>query len=181
MSDVYFLKGQKIGLRAMRREDLPVYQEWLNSKDVTKYLEMGWRPYSERDLEAVYKEAVGATSAIVFVVCDLKTDKPIGTAGLYFLHWPGRRAQYRILLGKPEKYGKGIGTEVTRLILKHGFERLNMNTIYLGVNAENAGAIKAYEKCGFVHEGTQREFIYNNGRYYDCVNMSILARDYFKT
>ncbi len=177
MDNTYFLSSKRIGLRTLTRDDMPVYQGFLNNKDVTKYLEMGWRPYTEKDLEVTYQEANNASSALVFAVCDIKTNKLIGTAGLYFLHWPGRRAQYRILLGKPEIYGKGFGSEVTNLIIKHGFERLNLNTIYLGVNAENKGAIRSYEKCGFVHEGVQRAFIYNDGRYYDCVNMSILAND----
>lgn len=179
MTEQYFLKGTKIGLRAMRRDDLDLYQNWLNDAAVTKYLEMGWRPSTTQDIEDVYSEATDGKSAIVFVICDLKKDKPIGTCGFYFLHWPGRRAQYRILIGDSAFHGKGVGTEVNRLMLKHGFERLNFHTIYLGVNAENEGAVKSYEKVGFVHEGRHRDFVYNDGRYYDSLSMSILAPEYF--
>jgi RimJ/RimL family protein N-acetyltransferase len=175
----YFLRGKKTGLRAMTREDLKLYQGWLNNKAVTEYLEMGWRPYTEQDLEDVYQEAIAGKS-IVFVVCDLKSGQAIGTAGFYFIHWPGRRAQYRILLGEPSFYGKGYGTEVNALLLEYGFNRLNLNTIYLGVNAENKNAIKSYLNVGYKEEGRQRDFVYNNGRYYDSIAMSILAKDYNK-
>ncbi len=176
----YFLTGDKVGLRAMRREDLPTYQNWLNDKVVTEYLEMGWGPYSEVDLEATYQETLDNKKAMVFVICDLKTGKPIGTAGLYLIHWPGRRAQYRILIGDRNYLGKGIGTAVNKMIVKHGFERMNLNTIYLGVNAENIGAFKSYENAGFIKDGVHREFVYNNGRYYDSIAMSILRSDYLK-
>lgn len=180
MSEEYFIKGKKIGLRAFRRDDLDLYAHWLNDKAVTKYLEMGWRPTTPQDLEAVYTEATDGKSAIVFVVCDLKNDQPIGTTGFYFLHWPGRRAQYRILIGDSSYHGKGVGSEVNALMVQHGFERLNLHTIYLGVNADNEGAIKSYEKAGYKHEGRHRDFVYNHGRYYDSLSMSILSTDYFK-
>ncbi len=176
----YFLTGDKVGLRPMSREDLPLCQNWYNNPDVTRYLEMGWRPSSPADLEAVYKEATEDKNAVVAVVCDKETGKAIGTVGLYLILWPGRRAQFRILLGEPELFGNGFGTEATKLIVDYGFKRLNLATIYLGVNAENAGAVKAYKKAGFVEEGRQRQFIYNNGRFYDCLMMSILRQDYLK-
>lgn len=179
MTNNYFITGEKVGLRAFEKSDLEIYAKWLNDKAVTKYLEMGWRPVTDKDLEAVYMEATDGKSAIVFVVCDLETHKPIGTTGFYFLHWPGRRAQYRILIGESAAHGKGFGSEVNKLMVKHGFERLNFHTIYLGVNAENTGAIKSYEKAGYIHEGRHRDFVYNDGKYYDSLSMSILSSDYF--
>lgn len=176
----YFLKGEKVGLRAMTRDDLAFYKNWLSNKDVTQYLEMGWRPSTEKDLETTYQQAIDGQNTIVFVVCDLKTDQPIGTTGLYLISWPCRRAQFNILLGEPTFYGQGYGTETARLIVEYGFARLNLNTIYLGVNAENAGAIKSYENVGFVRDGIHRDFVYNNGRYYDSIAMSILKADYNK-
>jgi RimJ/RimL family protein N-acetyltransferase len=176
----YFLNGEKVGLRGMEREDLYIYKNWLNDKKVTRFLEMGWRPYTEKDLETMYQEAIDGQNAVVFVACDLKTHQPIGTAGLYLINWPGRRAQYRILIGDSSYFGKGCGTEINRLVVGHGFDRMNLNTIYLGVNAENKGAVKSYEKAGFIHDGVHRDFVYNNGRYYDSLAMSILKSDYEK-
>lgn len=176
----YFLKGKKVGLRAMTREDLKPYKNWLSDENVTRYLEMGWRPYTDKDLEATYQQATESQNTIIFVVCDIKTGQPIGTAGLYLISWPCRRAQFNILLGEPTFYGKGYGTETAQLIVQYSFERLNLNTIYLGVNAENVGAIKSYEKAGFIKDGVHRDFVYNNGRYYNSVAMSILKADYSK-
>ncbi len=177
---IYFLQGKKVGLRAMIREDMPLYKKWLSDKNVTQYLEMGWRPYTEKDLDSTYLQATESQNSIIFVVCDSATGQPIGTAGLYLISWTCRRAQFNILLGEPSFYSKGYGTEVADLIIKYAFERLNLNTIYLGVNTENLGAIKSYEKAGFIKDGVHREFVYNNGRYYDSVAMSILRADYNK-
>jgi ribosomal-protein-alanine N-acetyltransferase len=174
----YFLTGNKIGLRAMQRSDLLPYADWLANEEVTRYLEMGWRPIAEADLDSVYQEATSGRDAVVMMICEKESGRPVGTAGLYLLQWPCRRAQFRILLGEPDVYDRGYGTEATRLILDYGFAKLNLETIYLGVNAENVRAIKTYEKAGFVHEGRQRRFIYRNGQYYDCINMSVLRSEH---
>lgn len=175
--DSYFLIGKKVGLRGFHKEDLTLLSKWLCDQAVTQYLEMGAKPYTENDLDAVYKEAT-ASNAVVFTVCDLKSGKPIGTAGFYLINWQGRRTQYRILLGDADYLGKGYGTEVNKLLVEYGFSRLNMHTIYLGVNAENQGAYKSYLNAGFKEEGRQRDFVYNNGRYYDSICMSILSTEY---
>ncbi|MEK6858024.1 MAG: GNAT family protein, partial [Nanoarchaeota archaeon] len=71
--------------------------------------------------------------------------------------------------------------EVTKLLVQYAFDKLNLNKVYLGVNVENIGAVKSYEKTGFVHEGRLREEVYRNGRYYDVHKMSILRSEWLKT
>lgn len=175
---VFYLQGNKVGLRAFEKDDLVLYKKWLSDPEVTKYLEMGWQPYTDSALEAVYQEADNDPNSVVMTVCDLKTGQPLGTTGFYLINWPGKRAQHRILLGEPSFFGKGYGTETNKIMIEYGFNRLNLNTIYLGVNAENKGAIKSYLNAGFIEEGKQREFVYNNGQYYDSIFMSILAKDF---
>lgn len=175
---VYFIKGDKVGLRGFEHADLNVLKEWLKDADATYYLEMAFRPYSEQNLEAVYKDACENPNAVVFAVCDLETGQPIGTAGLYLITWTCRRAQYRIFIGESDYIGKGYGSEVNKLVAQYGFEKLNLHNIYLGVNAENEGAIKSYKNVGYVEEGRQRDFIFNNGRYYDCIAMSLLSHEF---
>lgn len=52
-----------------------------------------------------------------------------------------------------------------RLLLKHGFEALNLNRLDLLVYEDNPGAVRAYEKAGFVHEGRMREAEFSEGEY----------------
>jgi RimJ/RimL family protein N-acetyltransferase len=65
-----------------------------------------------------------------------------------------------------------------RLLLRVGFETLNLNRIFLQVDAENKGAIRAYEKAGFVHEGRWRQADYREGRYHDDLFMSVLRSEW---
>jgi RimJ/RimL family protein N-acetyltransferase len=173
-----FLRGAKLVLRAFARDDLEAYRRWLDDPRVTEYLEMGARPTREADCEAFWRLASESEDALVFAIVERKGGKVVGTCGLYLLQWICRRAQFNILIGEPSAWDKGYGSEAARLVLDYAFDKLNLNSVQLGVNADNARAVRSYEKVGFVHEGVRRQFIYRNGRYYDMVMMSVLRDEY---
>ena len=75
---------------------------------------------------------------------------------------------------------KGYGTEATQLALKFTFEELKLNRLELEVFSHNIRGIKAYEKAGFIKEGTLRQSLYMNNEYSDEVLMGMLQEDYFK-
>jgi RimJ/RimL family protein N-acetyltransferase len=176
-----FLRGQRVNLRGLRRDDMEHVRRWWDNAEATQYMETGARPATEPMLEAFYKSATENPNVVVFVVEDADTGQPIGTSGLFEIFWPGRRAEFRILIGEPSTFDKGYGTEATRMTVAYGFSRLNMEVIHLGVNASNARAVRAYEKAGFVKEGLRRKFVFARGVYHDAVVMSILREEYLAT
>lgn len=175
-----FLTGKSIFLRAFEKDDLRHLYNWINDPDVTRYMFMGDRPaVMERLLEA-WEAEVKRQTDIVFAIVHKKTKKVIGSTGLYSINSISRHAEFRVIIGETAYRGKGIGTEVTKLIINYAFDKLNLNKVWLGGNADNIGAIKSYEKSGFVKEGVLRQEIYRNGRYYDAVRMSILREEFKK-
>lgn len=48
----------------------------------------------------------------------------------------------------------------------------------IGAFAWNQGAIRLYEKLGFVHEGTRRDFFWHDGRYQDAVDLVTLEDEW---
>jgi RimJ/RimL family protein N-acetyltransferase len=64
-------------------------------------------------------------------------------------------------------WNKGYGTEAVELMVKYGFEMLNMHRIWLRVFERNKRAIRTYEKVGFIHEGQLRESDYKEGKYHN--------------
>jgi RimJ/RimL family protein N-acetyltransferase len=173
-----FLAGKRVLLRGLRREDMEHYRRWLDNPQATHFMESGWRPANERDLEDIYEQSTESNDTAAFVVVGRKSGKPVGCCGLYAIQWICRRADFRILIGEPSAWDKGLGSEAARLTVAYGFDKLNLETIYLGVNTENERAIKSYENAGFVSEGVRRKLIYRNGRYYDALMMSVLREEY---
>lgn len=96
-----------------------------------------------------------------------------GTASLFGIDPLARHAEAGISL-VPEVRGKGVGTEAMRQLVEFGFVRLNLRRIHLQAIASNAGALRSYEKAGFVVEGRLREHAWVRGGYEDIVLMGIL-------
>ncbi|MDD5547615.1 MAG: GNAT family protein [Candidatus Pacebacteria bacterium] len=180
MKDTMFLKGRSIFLRPVESADIPKIASWLNNPKITHFMFYGQLPMNLEQTGEFVMGQVRSPHNTVFVVCDLKSRKPIGYAGLYDIHLTAHKAEFRVLIGEQRFWGKGCGTEVTKLLTFYGFDRLNLNKVYLGVVADNQRAVKSYEKSGYVREGALREEVYRNSRYYDVVKMSILKKEYYK-
>ena len=71
-----------------------------------------------------------------------------------------------------------FGRQATILTLRHGFDHLNLNRIYLEVFETNPRAMKTYEAAGFTREGVLRQEIFKNGRYIDVIIMGILQSEW---
>jgi diamine N-acetyltransferase len=173
--------GERIRLRAIERDDIPRFVEWLNDPEViaglvinlpmaswdeTRWFEnLAQRPAEERPLALDMSLPDGGW-------------KHIGNVGLEGIEWMNRSAGFGIFIGEKSFWNQGYGTEATHLTLKHGFETLNLNRIFLHVYETNPRAIRAYEKVGFVKEGSMREARYHNGVYIDVLLMSILRSEW---
>lgn len=102
----------------------------------------------------------------------------LGEVVLNEIDWLNRSASFRIALASEKLFGKGYGTEATRLIIDFGFQTLKLHRIELEVYDFNPRAQHVYEKAGFVREGVRRDALLWNGRYQNAVIMSILEDEY---
>lgn len=184
MANNYFLKGEKIILQPFEIEKIAelacLIAKWVNDEIVTYYMFTGQKPQNSEQVAVDLKKQLESEKNVIFLVKDIKTQRLIGHAGLYDINSTARKSEFRILIGEKDFWGKGYGTEITELITYYGFDRLNLNRIYLGYTAENKGAAKAYEKAGYTYEGTLKGDIYRNSQYYDSIKMAVLRKDYYE-
>lgn len=89
-----------------------------------------------------------------------------------------RSARFRIGIFNRDYWDRGLGTEATRLVLRFGFEELNLHRIELRVIEYNLRAIRSYEKAGFIKEGIERETVFLDGQWHSDVRMAILEDEY---
>lgn len=102
----------------------------------------------------------------------------LGEAKLHSLNEHDMRARFAVGFYDSSKLGKGIGEEVTRLVLRYAFKELKLHRVDLRVLAYNARAIHCYQKCGFIIEGKERESAYVDGEWHDDFIMGLLAKDF---
>jgi len=172
--------GDRIRLRALKRDDLPLFVEWLNDREVTQGI-MQYLPFSIEDEEAWYEGMKKKPLEERPLVIEILTEdgwEPIGNCGLFNINWRIREGEFGIVIGAKDHWNKGYGTEALQVIIKHGFNTLNLNRISLRVFENNPRAIRAYEKAGLVHEGKLRQGHYQNGKYINVLLMSILRAEW---
>jgi RimJ/RimL family protein N-acetyltransferase len=101
----------------------------------------------------------------------------VGTASLFQSDPLARHAEIGIAL-IPEARGQGIGTLAISELVGFAFTRRNLRRLHLQAIASNAGALRAYEKAGFVVEGRRREHAWVRGAYEDIVLMGLLRSEW---
>lgn len=175
------ITGKMVRLRAVEREDIPRFVRWLNDPEVIENL-LTNSPLSHAMEEKWFDHQleIPPTQGQVLAIEALSNGEwvHIGNCGLHNIEAVNRCAEFGIFIGDKSFWNQGLGTEATRLMVKHGFEDLNLNSIYLNVYVTNPRAIKAYEAAGFVKEGVLREAAFKNGHYIDVILMSILHSEW---
>ena len=177
MSVIY---GERVRLRAAERDDVKKFHEWINDPDVTFGLSL-YLPMSMRDEETWFENVAKRAPDERPLAIDVRAGdswRLIGNSGLFDLDHLAHSAEVGIMIGDKLVWNQGLGTEVMGLLLRHGFETLNLNRVFLRVYADNPRAIRAYEKAGFVREGILREAVFKRGKFMDVHIMGILRREW---
>ncbi len=174
-----FLCGKKVDLCPVGSEDLDMLQKGYNDPDVRDAMFM-YFPLTENGTREKIENMVQHEQAINLMIVEKETGRSVGHAALVRPDWVSRMMTFYIVLLDKGVWSKGLGSEATRMIVEYGFSMLNLNRIQLHVNAENEPAKAVYSKIGFKHEGTLRQAMYKNGRYYDFWLMGLLAEEFKK-
>ena len=176
----YFKKiiGERIYLSPINIDDAEVYTKWMNDYEVSGNLGNYRQVISLNSEKAIIEKLVSDGQNFAVVLFD--TDQLIGNISLMDIDHLNRTANVGIFIGEPENRNRGYGTEAMRLVLKYGFETLNLHNIMLHVHSDNQRAITCYSKSGFSEIGRRREALYKNGSFIDLVYMEILDTDYRK-
>ena len=170
-----FLAGRTTYLRALELDDLEHFWRWFADREIVRYSLGGWLfPTSRWETQQWLEQTLADKRALSLGIVEQATDRLIGYGGITSISQINRSGEYFLLIGDKQCWGKGYGTEVTRLIVHYGFVTLNLHRIMLTVSSPNVGAVKAYTRAGFEVEGCMRDACYRDGAYHDKLIMAIL-------
>jgi RimJ/RimL family protein N-acetyltransferase len=171
-----FLIGHHIYLRPLQRADAPAFVQWMNDPEVTRTL-VHRGPINLQAEEEFIDRLTRDEHALPLAIVRRASDELIGATGLHAIDWRNRHACFGIALAKAE-WGKGYGREATAMLVRHAFETLNLNRVWLQVYEYNQRGLRAYEKVGFKKEGVLRQDNFREGRYWDTIIMAILREEW---
>ncbi|MCH7812555.1 MAG: GNAT family N-acetyltransferase, partial [Planctomycetes bacterium] len=172
-----YYDGDRIYLRPVELADEPLLRRWFNDPENWRTLQR-FGPINEQREREFIEELYKSPDDLSLGIVVQEGDVLVGVTGLHGLGGPNRSATFGIALGEREYQGRGFGTEATRLMVRYGFEELNLNRIGLTVFAGNERGIRTYRRSGFVREGCLRQTLYRNGRYQDELCYSILRSEW---
>jgi RimJ/RimL family protein N-acetyltransferase len=172
------LTGSKIVLRRHVPGNLRSFQRWYSDPAVARLTRYQDGPMRPDEIERVFAaQALGADS-LAMAIHLRDGGRLIGTCALSQLDSDNGSALFHITIGEKDTWGRGYGTEATRLMIDHAFGGLGLHRIGLTVFSFNERAVRSYRSCGFVVEGRAREAIWRDGRWWDEIAMSILDSDW---
>jgi RimJ/RimL family protein N-acetyltransferase len=171
-----FLIGDQIYLRPLELADAPAIVAWFNDPEVTRFL-LRHQPMSLQAEEDFLRRLSTNEIDLVLGIVHTESERLIGTVGLH-PEYRCRTARFGLVLGDKATWDRGYGTAVTKLIVTHAFDTLNLNRLWLHVYEYNPRGIHVYEKVGFRTEGRLREETYRDGRYWDVIVMGLLRSEW---
>lgn len=104
--------------------------------------------------------------------------RPVGTAGLSGISRVHSLAEYGVLIGERDCWGKGYAAAASHELLRIAFQDLKLHRVFLRVLEDNARAIRLYLRLGFVREGVLRGHVRKGGMPRNVVVMGMLASEW---
>ncbi|MFC2000788.1 GNAT family N-acetyltransferase [Chloroflexota bacterium] len=145
------ITGKRVILRSKRLEDAWDDYAWkcdpdLAKLDATSPLSIPFSIYyTSYSQDLRYEGDMDHRYAI-----DSLEGKHIGNCSCYNIDHMRGEAELGILIGDPDYWDKGYGSDAVITLVNHVFQERHMNRIYLHTLEDNLRAQRCFEKCGFV-------------------------------
>ncbi|PIS09250.1 hypothetical protein COT75_02505 [Candidatus Beckwithbacteria bacterium CG10_big_fil_rev_8_21_14_0_10_34_10] len=178
------IKGKKVVLRPINKQDFPILHQWINNPAVVSFWygkdKLRSKKWVKDHFDVIIKGRTNSSCWMVevkgqpigFIYNNVNKDDDKKFIG---------RVELDILIGEDNQWGKGYGTDALKAMIKYAFEIQRAQRVYLTPHIKNIRAIHVYQKVGFKKEGVLRHFEKFEGQWIDCLMMSIIKKEYEKT
>ena len=164
-------------VRNLLKKDLDgPYMSWFEDQDVCKFNSHGKFFKNENWFETFFNN-LNLEEQLVWAICHID-DGHIGNITLQNISFINRNAEYAIIIGNRNHWLKSVALNASLALLRHGFEKLNLERIYCGTAATNIGMHKLALKLGMTEEGHRRKHFFLNGEWVDLLEFGVLREDF---
>jgi RimJ/RimL family protein N-acetyltransferase len=166
-------------LRDLNETDVNYFYEWIFDSEVIRYsMTKFHRIKTKEEVTIWFQATLNDSKTFQKGIVDSNTNNLIGYVGIASINEVDKNGEYFIFIGNKSSWGKGIASKATQMIVHEGFVTLGLHRIFLTASSKNTGALKAYQKAGFILEGKMREAFFRNNEYSDKVIMGILRSEF---
>ena len=164
-----------IELKEFTKNDFETLKSWIgNEEELLQFAGAIFTyPLTNEQLDSYVDMADKRPLKVVLT----RTNETIGHCELNFEN--GNNRLSRILLGNKKLRNQKIGEEIVRKMVDLLFEDLTVNEVDLNVFEWNIGAIKCYEKVGFISNPKKQTATREvNGKMWSVINMTLKREKY---
>ena len=152
------------------------YIGWLNDPEVMAFTEARFQSHNRASAKRYISESVVDENCRLFRIL-IDDNRHVGNIRLSSIRWAHRRADVAIIIGEKDCWGMGIASSAIALVAEIAFRDLKLHKLSAGCYAINAGAIKSFQKAGFVVEAHLKDDVIVDGEFVDGVLLRLLAPD----
>ena len=148
------LTGRKVRLRPRRLEDAADQYRWRCDEELCRLdasIPTSFAFDEFLDRYSVELEYPGLTCTMAIDTLD---GKHIGECSLFNFDFLSNTAEFGILVGEKDFWGRGHGTDAVNVLLQNIFATSDLSKLLLRTLAWNIRAQKCFEKCGFTAGGS---------------------------
>lgn len=175
-TSIVFLNGKTTFLRPLQKGDIPLLVRWVNDPRIREFIG-SYSHQTEESEEKWLSKLMDDKANMVFIVA-LNDGTPIGTMGLHRIDWKDRVATTGAMLGEPQYWGKGYGTDAKMALLKYAFDELGLHKICSTVISYNKRSLRYSLHCGYRIEGTRKSHIFKRGRHWDLIELGVFRHQW---
>jgi len=173
------MRYNDIRLRAPEPEDLELLYEWENTQEywiisntMSPFSRYILKRYIENSHKSIYE--TGQLRLMIDLVNEKTT---IGTVDIFDFDHFHMRAGVGILIAREEYRSKGYARMALKGLAEYCFKVLKLNQIWCNIIENNEASLDLFRSLGFVHNGTRKEWIKDDDKFFDEHFLQLLRKD----
>ena len=172
------IEGKLVKFRSLEIDDLPKLRDWRNGK----YVKRTTREYrllnmfdQKKWFESLHSH--NPPKDIMFGILN-KKNSLIGVCGLTYIDWKNRNSEISIYLDGSNWQKRKETNESIKLLTSYGFEELGLHKVFAEIFSFVKETIELYKSLNFHHDGSIRDRIWRNKKWYSSEFYSMLETEY---
>jgi len=160
-----------------------IESKWTHDAEFMRLMELKpVRPLSpamvRKQYEAIEKEMEESKDLFHFTIRACADDRLVGKAAVEWIDWANGSGFLRLGIGAAEDRRIGYGSQALGMLLRFAFDELNLYRVTAVVPAYNAGALRLFQKFGFMEEIRRRKALNRDGEIWDLVSFGLLNTEW---
>ncbi|WP_391203533.1 GNAT family N-acetyltransferase [Psychrobacillus sp. L4] len=174
------LISERVFLREMDEKDWIDVHVYASQEMVCQY--QPWGPNTKTESMDFVKQVLRDAkkedrTRFVFAIIEKETERMIGAGEFNIRDNRNKTGEIGYIIN-PDFWGKGVATEVAKLLIGFGFKQFQLHRIYATCDPRNIASFKVLEKVGMTLEGRMREDLLIKDGWRDSLVYSILEQEW---